>query len=350
MTLPPLLILVLGFLMAAAVTSWAQLRPTANRMANDGSDQAAPGKPLLPTLLDGYISRPPWMVAGVDYAVGMPVNAELKNPATINLAAVSIDAVTHILTITGSHVTLNGYDFGLAGGWGIYIPAGVTGTAIQNSRFLVGANNLVPINAGVGAGNLTVRYNTFDGGGRREDDVWALVNYNGSGIFDAQYNSFRNAPDDAIDFSSGHMTTIVEHNVFENLGTSPGSHPDSVQYVGVTTDNSVISFNTIYQPHPSGMQGIQLAAQNGSVLSRTTIANNVIVATKAGSRSMSYSIAIQQAVGNAINGVVVRDNYIDFSGAWGPFYPPGGSKLTFSGNVDMVTGTRISPPSGAVNQ
>ena len=311
---------------------------------NDGSSQAPAGTPLLATLLNGYAARPPWMVAGVDYAVGVPVGTVLKDPATIALAGVSVNAAAHTVTITASGVTLNGYDFGLAGGWGVVIQSGVANTLIQNSHFLVGANNAVPINAGVGVGNLTVQYNTIDGGGGSSGAVWALVNYNGSGIFTAQYNSFLNAPEDAIDFNSGTMTTIVKYNVFDNLGTSPGSHPDSVQFVGVNSNNSVVAFNTIYEPNPGGMEGIQLDAQNGSTLTNTAIDNNVIVAKAGPSLEMSYSIAVQQGSGDIVNGVTVNDNYIDSSGAWGPFYPPAGSNLTFSGNVDMVTGARIASP------
>ena len=338
------------FLLAAVVSLRAETRLPARRMANDGVAQAPKGIPLLPTLLNGYAIRPPWMVAGVDYAVGVPYGTKLKDPSTIAMAGVSVNAGAHIVYISASNVTLDGYDFGSAGGWSIYIRAGVADVVVQNSHFLVDANNVVPINAGVGAGNLTVRCNAFDGGRRRSDDVWALVNYNGSGTFIAQYNSFLDAPSDAIDFSAGTMRTIVTNNVFENLGTSPGSHPDSVQYVGVNANNSVIAFNTIYQPNPSGMQGIQLAAQNGSILTNTSIANNVIVAKKSASQTMSYSIAIQQGSGNTINGVTVNDNYIDFSGAWGPFYPPSGKDLVFDGNMDMVTGTRIVPPAGAASR
>jgi hypothetical protein len=311
----------------------------------DGSANAPSGSPLLPNLLNGYATRPPWMVAGVDYAVGVPAGTTLKDPATIAMAGVSVNAATHTVTVTGSNVTLNGYDFGLAGGWGVVIQSGVSNTVIENSHFLVGANNNVPINAGSGVGNLTIQDNTIDGGGGSSGAVWALVNYNGSGTFTARYNSFLNAPADAIDYSNGTMTSIVEYNVFENLGTAPGSHADTVQYVGVKSTNSIMAFNTIYEPNPSGMEGIQLAAQNGSTLSNSTIENNAIVA-KGPSLTMSYSIALQQGSGNTINGAVVDDNYIDFSGAYGPIYPPGGSQLTFVGNVNMTTGAQIASPSG----
>jgi hypothetical protein len=350
MTLPHLRIITAASLLGAAEPAWAETPPVARRMADDGSAFAPGGTPILPMLLNGYATRPPWMVAGVDYAVGVPSGTKLKDPATITMAGVSVNANTHTVRVIASNVRLDGYNFSFAGGWGIYIQAGVTDTVIQNSNFLVGANNVVPINASVGVGDLTVRYNAFDGGGRRTDDVWALVNYNGSGTFTAQYNSFLNAPCDAIDFGAGTMRTIVANNVFENLGTSPGSHPDSVQYVGVNSNNSVIAFNTIYQPNPSGMQGIQLAAQNGSTLTDTSIANNVIIAKKSASQTMSFSIAIQQGAGNTITGAVVKDNYIDFSGAWGPFYPPTGTGLTFNSNVNMVTGARIVSPVGAASR
>jgi len=308
---------------------------------DDGYANAPAGTPLLPTLLSGYAAIPPWEVAGVNYAVGVPAGTTLLDPATISMAGVSVNAANHTVTVTGNNVTLNDYDFGLAGGWGIYIEPRAANTVIENSHFLVGANNNVPINAAAGAGNLGVQNNTFDGGGGQNNVVWALINYNGSGKFIAQYNVFLNAPADAIDFNQGTMTTIVKCNVFDNLGTTSGSHPDPVQYVGVQATNSIEAFNTIYQPNPSGMQGVQLEAQNGSTLTNTTIENNTIVA-KGPSLKMSYSIAVGQNPGNRINGVLVENNYIDYSGAYGAFYPPSGSNLTFTGNVNMVSGRPIA--------
>ncbi|MFL5253106.1 MAG: right-handed parallel beta-helix repeat-containing protein [Rhodopila sp.] len=288
--------------------------------------------------------RAPWKIAGVDYAVGVPSGTSLANPSTISMSGVSVDAGSHTITISGSNVTLSGYDFGLNGGWGIYVAPGATNLTIKNSHFLVGANEIVPISAAVGSGNLTVLDNTFDGGGGTGSAVWAMINYNGSGTFTAKYNAFLNIPDDAIDFNSGTMTTVVEYNLFENLGTSPGSHPDAVQYVGVKGSNSIEAFNTIYQPNPGGMQGIQLEAQNGSTLTNTQLQNNTIVAKAGSSVKMSYSVAVIQDSGNTINGAVVSNNYIDYSGAYGPFYPPSGSNLTFGGNVNMSTGATIATP------
>ena len=51
--------------------------PTA--MLGDGSANAPAGTPQLPTLFSGETVRPTWMVAGVDYAVGIPTGTVLKD-------------------------------------------------------------------------------------------------------------------------------------------------------------------------------------------------------------------------------------------------------------------------------
>ncbi len=221
--------------------------------ADDGSAAAPAGKPQLPNMLLHYAARPPWKVAGVDYAVGVPAGTTLLDPSTIAIVGASVNPANHTIVVSGSTVTLSGYDFGRSGGWGVYVGAKATNTVIRNNHFLVGDNHLVPVNAGAGAGNLTVVDNTFDSASD-SDAVWALVNYNGSGRFVAEYNNFENSPADAIDFSAGTMTTVVRFNVFQNLGLNPQAHADTVQYTGVTTANSIISFNTVYQSNPSGNQ------------------------------------------------------------------------------------------------
>ncbi len=309
----------------------------------DGSAAAPSGNALLPGVLRHYAARPPWKVAGVDYGVGVPAGPQLQDPESIAIKGVSVNATKHMIVVSGNNVTISGYEFGRSGGWGIYVDAKAANTVVRNCNFLVGDNHLVPINAAAGSGNLTIVDNTFNAA-NNSDSVWALVNYNGSGRFVAEYNNFENSPDDAIDFGAGTMTTVVEYNVFENLGTDPQAHADAVQYVGVTSNNSIISFNTVYQANPSGNQGLQIDAQNGSTITNTQVENNVIVA-KSGARTMSFSIFVGAASGpNTIDGVVVANNYIDFSGAYGPFYKPTGSHLTYTGNVDMISGRLLPGP------
>jgi hypothetical protein len=181
---------------------------------NDGSANAPAGTPELPNLLAGYAVRPPWMVAGVDYYVGVPQGLALLNPDTISMKGVQVDASSKSITITGNNVTLSGYDFSLNGGWGITINPNVTNTIIENSNFEVGSTEQVPIDAANNVGNLTVLNDTFNGGGGTNGTAWAMVNYDGNGTFTSEYSLYENTPEDAIDFGQGNMTTIVEYNVF----------------------------------------------------------------------------------------------------------------------------------------
>ena len=324
---------------------------------NDGSASAPAGTPQDSTLLNGYAVRPSWQVAGVDYAVGVPAGTQLKDPSTISLPGVSVNATSHTIAITGSNVTLSGYDFALNGGWGITITGGAANTTIENSNFLIGANNKIPIYGNSSTSNLKVLYNTLDGGGTRNNgnanEAYALIYFTGSGSFTAQYNAFQNAADDAIDLTgqSTPTTPMVAYNLFQNLGTSAGSHPDTVQFTGGKFQNSTIAYNTVYQPvgggEVSGEEGIQVAAQLNSSITDTTVSNNTVIA-KGPSLGMSYSIAIQQASGatNVNNGGTVAQNFIDVAGAYGAFYPiSSGNPATnwsFSNNVDLVTGSIIN--------
>jgi hypothetical protein len=103
---------------------------------DDGSGAAPSGLPLLPNLLLHYPARPPWKVAGVDYAVGVPAGTKLLDPATIALGGVSVNTSNHTVTVAGNNVKLSSYDFGRSGGWGIYVDAKAANTVIQNCNFL----------------------------------------------------------------------------------------------------------------------------------------------------------------------------------------------------------------------
>ncbi|OKO90678.1 hypothetical protein AC629_04245 [Bradyrhizobium sp. NAS80.1] len=128
---------------------------------NDGSAGAPGGAPQLPNLLSGYTVRPSWKVAGVDYAVGITSGTVLKDPATINMAGVTVDKSLHQVIVTASNVTLDGYDFSLAGGWELVTQA--ANTTVSNSNFKIGANHNPLITAGNGSSNLTVLNCVLDG-------------------------------------------------------------------------------------------------------------------------------------------------------------------------------------------
>src|SRR5437588_1245279 len=129
----------------------------------DGLANAPASTPQMSTLLNDYAVRPTWNVAGVDYAVGYASGTTLKNPSTISMAGVSVDSVNHTINVTGSNVTLDGYDFSLNGGWFVSVNSG-NNDIIENSKFVVGSNG-GGIYVAPNASNVTIQYNVIDGGG-----------------------------------------------------------------------------------------------------------------------------------------------------------------------------------------
>ena len=66
---------------------------------------------------------------------------------------------------------------------------------IENSNFAVGANELIPIVAGASSTNLSVLYDTIDGGGDSGNPsaISALISDTGTGLT-VEYNWLKNAP------------------------------------------------------------------------------------------------------------------------------------------------------------
>src|SRR5664280_2428907 len=88
----------------------------------DGCSGASAGVPAFPSLLSGYTAQPPWNVAGVHYAVGVPSLIPLKDPTTAALpSGCSLNGTT--VTCSGT-VTLDGYDFSLHNGTTLSIRSG----------------------------------------------------------------------------------------------------------------------------------------------------------------------------------------------------------------------------------
>src|SRR5216684_3513115 len=340
---------------AVTTLSGLAINPSVSSGYNDGAVNAPAGTPQLPSLLSGYAVRPPWKVAGIDYAVGVPSGTALKDPLTLSMSGVSVNTTSHTIFVTGNNVTLNGYDFSLEGGWDVYVEG--ANDVIENSNFKVGANNLVPIGSSTAASNLTVMYNTIDGGGLgvagNPGAIYTLISFRGSGGMTAEYNWLKNAPQHIIEFLNG--TLIDRYNLIQNVGYSVGAHVNDVQFNGSVSNGSVIDFNTVFNPQPvNGYpipgEGIQVEAQLGSTITHTRVENNTIIATGP-SLTASYLIVIRQDAGtNVIDGVDIHGNYLDTTGAYGPFYPPTGSNVTFTDNWNMVTGSPFPSPPAASEQ
>jgi hypothetical protein len=111
---------------AALVCAPALAVSPPERWGDDGRSGAPAGPVVDAALLDGYATRPPWQVAGVDYHVGIdrtryPTDASLKPVGTATLPPgvtrdTSQAAYNHKqILVTADNVTLDGYDFSGAG-------------------------------------------------------------------------------------------------------------------------------------------------------------------------------------------------------------------------------------------
>ena len=293
---------------------------------NDGSANASAGSPQYPNLLDSYgANRPAWNVAGVDYHVGVPEGLALKNPATISMAGVTVNSTTKVVTVTGSNVTLDGYDFSLNGGWQVSVQA--ANTTITNSNFLIGSNNLAPIISTAAASNMTVSYCTIDGAGK--DPGWGgLISYRGNG-FTVEDSWLKNAGGDMIQQIDGgaNSTVVIQNNLIQNGGMASGAHGDYTQLAGGPFNVS-INYNTTTQSGGT-TQGLMTEYVAGGEIGHNTMLG-----------SASYFVSVDNS--SIKTSVTVHDNYYDPQG-FGFVYPnsgpdDGNAKSIYVHNVNMKTG------------
>jgi hypothetical protein len=301
----------------------------------DGCAHAPAGTPQYPTLLSSYgADRPPWDVAGVDYPVGVPSNITLKDPTGGTLpSCASYDASSHVVTVTASNCTIDGYDFTKGGGLQLSIPGGISDTTVSNDLF--GLDGNPPVATAFidrRGGSVTVTNSTFQGSGGV-----AYFDSGASGTATFQYDYFYDLDGDAMDFGSS-QAVIVEYDSCVKIGMAAGTHPDCVQFCGGTLDpSSHESFVLSYQPvgvTVGGAEGVQVAQQCGGTITAYSVDHNTIIAAPDGSNvTMSCSIAVADNVN-------VTHNYIDASGAYYPFYPTGNGQCV--DNIAMTSGSEYS--------
>lgn len=348
----------------ATVDTWA-----------DGSRGVICADPAqFPKALDGYKLRPSWKVPGVDYFVGLCSAVILKDPTTSILpAGATWDSANRLVRVDSAEtVTLDGYDFSVGVGVGIYLTSG--SLIIQNSKIQT-QNFTYPVQVAAGAANLTIRNSLIDGGMCGRTDVGgksiAQVGYAGSGIVTFEYNMWQYLVEDGLDTTTGNnanVTLNAKYNLYYIYGTRSSGHADPIQFNGDystagTANGGTQSFNFIWEPHgdDSGApynceaailagntpEGIQRQAQGGISITNYTISENVIIADAPHNASrgytsgqISYAIQIEQTCCTNSGGVIMN-NYIDAQGMYGPIYPGTGSGITCAGNKDMRSGASI---------
>jgi len=302
--------------------------------------------PQYPHLLDGYVAKPSWEVAGVHYYVGCPQDLVLKAPSTIAIAGVSVDSVNHRVSVTADNVTLDGYDFSLDGGWQVKCQS--ANTTIVNSKFAIGANDLTPIFGPGNGTDISVRYCDIDGNGKNIEFGGVITQW-GAGLT-VEYCWIKNAGADMFQTQGG-GTVALRYNLLDGAGQAGLGHADYLQSVNGPFVG-IFLYNTLRQ-FAGSSQGIMLEPDNAGgpdgVISSAEYGFNTMIA--GGVDTMNFFIGI--TVADIVDTVTVHDNYFDDRAAFG--FAPGGArggpddsspKTIFTNNVNMVTGAVVedTPP------
>ena len=317
--------------------------PTA--MLGDGSANAPGGVAQLPNVLSNYLSRPSWMVAGVDYAVG-PHSTPNLNPANISMAGVTINSSSKTVSITGNNVTISGYDFN---GWTIQVSGG--NDTITDCTFELGASpSAYQIQALSTATNLTIEYSTFD------SSTWQQAGSNESGIIafggsniTVLYDLFKNFPQHVLEMTqnAGAASTLTyEYNLIEDGGLESGAHMNFLQWNGGAINDPIVEYNTVYQTQQAASgEFFQFDPSFGASIVNATLAYNTMMAVgTAGGQSGTYLLHAENPSGSTQGNSTgsAYDNFVDISGAYGMFYPIySPANWPVSNNVDMKTGEII---------
>jgi hypothetical protein len=229
---------------------------------------------------------PPWRVAGVDYAVGIPTGTTLQDWQTISMSGVSISG--NNLNITGNNVTLNGIDFSLHGGANIIVYG--SNDTIENSNLLYGAalasaSDFTFVNAVSGSSNLTIKNCVVDGNGSalgsaaRGQSTEISMSSGFTGTVTLEYDLFQNFAQHLIEFNAN-AALVDNYNVIYNGGSAvSGPHLNYLQFGNNGGAASAdVEYNTTWQPTrpKAGGEGFQFYS-NGSGSVAGTLAYNTMI-------------------------------------------------------------------------
>jgi hypothetical protein len=300
-----------------------------------------------PALLASYATRPPWKVAGVDYAVGVPPAATLTDWQLLSGPGITVNTTAmppYVRVDNTSNVVISGVDFSLHGGAVVFFINSPNPT-VTGSKF--GGANLAQDTARIifadqDSPNFTVSYNTIDGGGSCSGS--SLVGAAGANTTTLTYNWLKNFSQHVLEMLvNGSSSSIVyKYNLIEKGGTCPGAYLDYLQFGGRANYSPVdVEYNTSYQTWQATRgEGYDFGSYGTGPIQNVTLAYNVMIA--AGSPiALSYMVA----GGGSQNAGIAHDNYIDpTASSYGWLYYGSFTGWNFSNNYNMTTGA-IQPGS-----
>ncbi len=310
-----------------------------------------------------FVTRPPWNVAGVDYAVGVPTSVTLLDPQTNVPAGCSYNAgpPNAFLSCSGANRTITGLDFSLHGGVGIDVTSCSGNWTISNNKFQVGAAQnasgsqyIMTIEGG--SCNLTLKNNTADGGAPTFQAAQAWYQWFSSGTVNEIYNSCQHfGKGCVVSGSSGNLTE--QFNYAEGFDYAPnGNHGEwqLILFAGTMAAFN-FSYNTFLEPSAVGQAAmtstiyISGGTANGSSVTLANVTNNTFVTNCFTTCSHSTVTQSQAGIGwNYISVVTtnVTQNYYDPTGSFGcnVDFGGGGTRTTinYSGNVNLLDSSVVN--------
>jgi hypothetical protein len=295
-----------------------------------------------PDLLRGYKVRPPWQIAGIDFAVGHPATQELINVAMHRPAGT--EYLNGTLTVKEDNVTIDGYDF--TGDGGVKILCSSNNLTISNCRF-GGPNYLLRRpNTGIidfRGNGLSVFENTIDGEHAGGDCLLFLAG-SGLGRVSIRYNWFKNFGSRLVELLAD-VCLDIRNNLIQDGGQ--GGSSVHMNYLEWDISDAVVaypiwSYNTTYQQVQSGTGEGPQWYSNGRNLrfNSPRCSHNTVIAI--GSGAMTYCFHGSNS-GEVLGNAIIGDNYVDASGAFGAFYPASfrANGWTANGNIDLITGREL---------
>ncbi|MGB7045116.1 MAG: hypothetical protein WBD65_09480 [Methylocella sp.] len=327
----------------------------------DGCAGAQPGAPQNPTLLLQYgANRPPWNVAGVDYAVGAV--GPFNDPSVSgNLpACASYSAGTqNTVTVNSAPCSLSNLDFSLHGGICLSFSSAITNNAtvsITNNNFSAGPN-CQPLGGGILniAGDVTVVFNYNTVNAQYNPNLQSTLQHQGAepGNETFEYNYLINNPQHVFHLD-GSGTFTIKYNFGNGIGHNP-DHADWLYHPG-NTAGVVINeaFNTVYSS-PNGCcttafcyMSISSVPYSGYCENDVYISNVSVQTGTAGNGTVSAPVRIDEIAN--MGPLTISNIYMDLRGAFYPFLATGDTSpvpvVTCTGNKSLVDGTALTNATG----
>ena len=337
----------------------------------DGSAGAPVAAIPQPNILSGYVSRPPWNVAGVDYGVGVPTGTVLTPWSSWTQTGVSTSSYLGLpfVEISGlNNATIEGIDFSTSNGAWLAV-VGCNNLTIKNCKF--GGTNYASsnfLNAVIvqdsNSSGITIKSCSFDGGvtacclttTMQTCFLFAAGNGGSTNHITLQYNWFYHAPDQILEIVNCSATVDYRFNLIDTALTAFDNHYNCQEW-SISSNGFVgtsnVSFNCFYQPAVGTSQAgefIQFYYNTSGgvtgIMDSCTCSNNVMIAlANSGMSCFIDALSSGPGAGTTVTGTNVADqNYFDITGiftgyAW---YPGAFTAWTRTGNINMVTGGSLN--------